>query len=128
MSQKAQAFLDAYKKNNVPEIKPGYNVKVIQKFTEGGKEKSQAFEGKVLAIKHNKEVGATITVRKEIDGVNVEKIFPIYSPAIESIEVTEKYLARRAKMYFLRDAKGKRARLKKVSASGKVEAADSQAK
>jgi len=113
MVTKADNFIKAQKRNDIPDIKPGDNVRIVQKFVEGGKEKSQPFEGKVLAIKHNKEIGATITVRREIDGVGVEKIFPIHSPTIVSLTVLERFIARRAKLFYLRDAKGKRARLKK---------------
>lgn len=113
MLTKADKFIAAHKKETTPDIMPGDNVRVIQKFKEGGKDKTQPFEGKVLAIKHNKEIGGTFTVRAEIDGVGVEKIFPIHSPAIESITVLERFITRRAKVYYLREAKGKRARLKK---------------
>ncbi len=113
MISKADALLNTYAKKDLPEIRPGDNIRVHLKIKEGKKEKIQIFEGKVLAIKHNKEIGGTITVRKVIDGVGVEKIFPIYSPAIAKIEVLERFKTKRAKLYFMREAKGKRARMKK---------------
>ncbi|MBI4359660.1 MAG: 50S ribosomal protein L19 [Candidatus Jacksonbacteria bacterium] len=69
------------------------------------RERTQIFTGMVLARKHGKEKGATITVRKESDGVGVEKIFPVHSPLVSSIVVDKKFRTRRAKLYFLRDSK-----------------------
>jgi len=100
-------------KKELPNIKPGDTVKVYQKIKEKDKERLQAFEGVVLARKHGKGISATITVRKVISGVGVEKIFPIHSPVIERIEVLKRGKVRRAKLYYLRTAKGKKARLKK---------------
>ena len=97
----------------LPEIKPGDTVKVYQKIKEKDKERLQAFEGIVLARKHGKGISATITVRKVISGVGVEKIFPIHSPNIEKIEILKRSKVRRAKLYYLRTAKGKKAKLKR---------------
>jgi len=94
------------------DIRPGDTVRVYQKIKEKDKERIQAFEGQVLARKHGKEPGATITVRKVISGIGVERIFPIHSPTIDKIEVVKKGKARRAKLYYLREATGKRARIK----------------
>ena len=69
---------------------------------EKGKFRLQAFEGMVLARKHGTEVGATFTVRKIASGVGVERIFPLYSPMIDKIEITKKSRARRAKLYYIR--------------------------
>jgi len=99
-------------KKGLPEIKPGNTVKIYQKIKEKDKERVQTFEGVVIARKHGKRISATITVRSVISGVGVEKIFPIHSPAIEKIEVLKKGRARRAKLYYLRTAKGKKAKLK----------------
>ena len=99
-------------KKGLPEIKPGNTVKIYQKIKEKDKERLQAFEGVVIARKHGKGISATITVRNVISGVGVEKIFPIHSPAIEKIEVLKRGKVRRAKLYYLRTAKGKKARLK----------------
>ena len=100
-------------KKELPDIKPGDTVKVYQKIKEKDKERLQAFEGIVLARKHGKGISATITVRRVVSGIGVEKIFPIHSPIIEKIEVLKRSKVRRAKLYYLRTAKGKKARLKK---------------
>ncbi len=70
---------------------------------ETGKFRTQAFEGMVLARKHGTEAGATFTVRKVASGVGVERIFPIYSPMIDKIEITKKARARRSKLYYVRE-------------------------
>ncbi|MFA5746896.1 MAG: 50S ribosomal protein L19 [Candidatus Paceibacterota bacterium] len=114
MLAKAEKFLQSYMKKDLPDIQPGCTVRVSQKVKEGTKERIQVFEGLVLARKHGKGVNATITVRKVASGVGVEKVFPIHAVTIEKIEVTKKSKVRRAKLYYLRDAKGKRAKLKKV--------------
>lgn len=101
------------KKIDRSEIGPGYTVKVYQKIKEGDKEKLQVFEGLVIAKKHGKGISSTITVRKTISGVGVERIFPVHSPNIEKIEVVKQDKVRRSKLYYLRQAKGKRARLKR---------------
>lgn len=84
-------------------IRVGSNVRVHLKIEEKGKTRIQVFEGLVLARKHGLEPGATFTVRKVASGVGVEKIFPLYSPTIDKIEVTKKAKTRRAKLYFIRD-------------------------
>lgn len=93
-------------KEEFNEIKPGDLVKVYQKIKEktkdGERERTQIFEGLVIARKHGKEDGATITVRKEIGGVGVEKIFPLSLPSIEKIEIIKKGKKGRAKLYYLR--------------------------
>jgi len=100
-------------KKGLPEIKPGDTVKVYQKIKEKDKERLQAFEGVVLARKHGKGISSTITVRRVVSGIGVEKIFPLHSPTIEKIEILKRGKVRRAKLYYLREAKGKKARLKR---------------
>lgn len=78
------------------------------------RERIQIFTGMVLARKHGREPGASITVRKESEGVGVEKIFPVYSPLIERIVILKQFKTRRAKLYFLRDSKK---RLKEIKPS-----------
>ena len=95
-------FLKNYLKKVLPEIRAGEVVRIYQKFKEGEKEKTSIFEGLVLARKHGKEVGATITVRKEIGGIGVEKIIPLHSPSVEKIEIIKREKVRRAKLYYLR--------------------------
>jgi large subunit ribosomal protein L19 len=89
-------------KKEIENIKSGDLIRVYQKIREGGKEKIQTFEGIVIARKHGKEIGATITVRREISGIGVEKIFPIHSPTIEKIEILKEGKRKRAKLYYLR--------------------------
>ncbi len=124
MATKIETFLRHFLKTDLPDVRPGDTIRVYQKIKktlkkskpstgQEGKEKSQVFEGVVIARKHGKEMGATITVRKVISGVGVEKIFPIHSPTIEKIEILKRGKVRRAKLYYLREAKGKKARLKK---------------
>lgn len=98
-----------------PEFSSGDIVKVYVKIVEGKdkKEKTQAFEGQVLAIKHGRQNTGTFTVRKIVDGIGVERIFPFAAPTIKKIEVIERFKNRRSKLYYLRNASGKRAKLKK---------------
>ena len=112
MPTKFESAVKSQTKNNLPDIRPGDTIKVYQKIKEKDKERIQAFEGLVLCRKHGQEAGATITVRKVVSGVGVERIFPLHSPLIDKIEVVKKGKARRAKLYYLREAKGRRARLK----------------
>ncbi len=85
------------------ELRSGDTVRVWQKITEGDKTRLQAFEGLILARKHGDEAGGTFTVRKVIDGVGVERIFPLYSPMIDEIEIVRRSKVRRAKLYFVRE-------------------------
>ena len=92
------------------DIRPGDTVRVWQKIQEKGKIRLQAFEGLVLARKHGTEAGATFTVRKVIDSVGVEKIFPLYTPMIDKIELLRRSKVRRAKLYFVREKAAKEIR------------------
>ena len=112
MPTKLETFNKIQLKEGLPDVKPGDTVKVYQKIKEKGKERVQAFEGQILARKHGKGINSTITVRKVMSGVGVERIFPIHSPSIEKIELLKRVKARRAKLYYLRHAKGRKARLK----------------
>ena len=84
-------------------IKAGDTVRVWVKIQEKGKTRLQAFEGLVLATKHGAEAGATFTVRKVSLGVGVERIFPLYSPSIDKIEIVKRASVRRAKLYHIRE-------------------------
>ena len=85
------------------DMRSGDTVRVWQKIKEGEKTRLQAFEGMILAIKHGKQAGGTFTVRRVVDEVGVERIFPLYSPVIDSIEVLKKANTRRSKLYYVRD-------------------------
>ena len=84
-------------------IRPGDTVRIHQKIQDKGKTRIQVFEGVVLARKHGNEAGATFTVRKVVDGIGVEKIFPLYSPLIDKIEIVKRSKVRRAKLYYIRE-------------------------
>ncbi|MFH1036798.1 MAG: 50S ribosomal protein L19 [Patescibacteria group bacterium] len=110
---KIEIFNKNSTKSGLPDIRPADMVRVYQKIKEGGKDKIQEFEGLVLAVKHGKGISGTVTVRKVASGVGVERIFPIHSPNIEKIEILKRGKVRRAKIYYLREARGKKARLKR---------------
>ncbi len=84
-------------------IRAGDTVRVHQKIQDKGKTRIQIFEGVVLARKHGTEAGATFTVRKVASGVGVEKIYPLYSPNIDKIEIVKRAKVRRAKLYYIRE-------------------------
>ncbi|MCO6496914.1 MAG: 50S ribosomal protein L19 [Chitinophagaceae bacterium] len=99
------------KKNDIPEFKAGDNITVNYRIIEGAKERIQSFKGDV--IKRQGEGGtATFTVRKISDGVGVERLFPLYSPNIESIKLHKVGKVRRSKLYYLRERSGKSARIR----------------
>jgi large subunit ribosomal protein L19 len=102
--------LDKDKISKLPEFSVGDTVRVTFKFKEEGVEKKQTFEGIVIA-KRGRGVNATFTVRKISHGVGVERIFPLYSPIIESIVVVKKANVRKAKLYYLREKVGKEAKV-----------------
>jgi large subunit ribosomal protein L19 len=110
------------------DIRPGDTVKVWQKIQEKGKIRLQAFEGLVLARKHGTEAGATFTVRKVIDSVGVEKIFPLYTPMIDKIELLRRSKVRRAKLYFVREkaAKEIRRQMRRMLAIDRTENTDTK--
>ncbi|MDI6717697.1 MAG: 50S ribosomal protein L19 [Patescibacteria group bacterium] len=97
----------------IQKIKSGHTVRVWEKIKEGEKERISKFQGIVLAVKHGKEIGAAFTVRSVIDGVGVEKIYPIYSPIISKIEfLAAPKKSRRAKIYYIRNLSKKKSREK----------------
>ncbi len=104
------------------EFKAGDSVRVWNKIQEKGKTRLQAFEGLVLSRKHGTESGATFTVRKVASGVGVERIFPLYSPNIDKIEVLRKSKTRKSKLYYIRTkaVKEVKKRLKSVTISKEV--------
>ena len=97
-------------KRRALDIRAGDTVRVTQKIVEKGKQRLQAFEGLVLARKHGAEAGGTFTVRRVSSGVGVEKIFPLYSPMIEKIEIVKRSRVRRAKLYYIREKVAREAR------------------
>ena len=105
-----QRLEQTFPTNTLPEFEIGDTVRVHVKVIEGEKERVQVFEGVVIARK-GKKISETFTVRKISYGVGVERIFPVNSPNIAKVEVTRKGKVRRAKLYYLRDKKGKQAKV-----------------
>ena len=93
-------------------FRAGDTVRVWQKVKEGDKTRLQAFEGMVLSRKHGQEPGATFTVRKVVDGVGVERIFPLYSPDIDRVEIKSQTKFKRAKLLYVRDRAAREIRKK----------------
>lgn len=106
-------------RENIPAFKSGDTVKVHVRIKEGNKERLQVFEGIVIAKKHG---GAreTITVRKVSFGVGVERIFPLHATVVDHIDVVRRGKVRRAKLYYLRDLRGKAARIKELDTRAKT--------
>lgn len=108
---------EAQLRNNIPEFRPGDTIRVNVRLKEGEgekeKERLQAFEGVVIS-KKGRASSATFTVRRVSFGVGIERIFPLHSPTISSIEVVGKGKVRRARLYYLRDLRGKAARIKRA--------------
>jgi large subunit ribosomal protein L19 len=105
------------------DLRSGDTVRVWQKIVEKGKTRLQAFEGLVLARKHGREAGATFTIRRVASGVGVEKIFPLYSPAIDKIEVVKRSKVRQAKLYHMRE-KATKEISRQIAAMRKEEASE----
>ena len=110
-------ILDSIKddmKQDVPEFKAGDTVSIGVKVIEGEKSRIQIFKGIVIAISAGSGMGKTFTVRKVSNGVGVERIFPLHSPNLDSIDVVKKGKVRRAKLYYLRNRQGKAAKVKEI--------------
>jgi len=100
-------------KKDLPVLKIGDNVKIGVKIIEGNRERVQFYEGTIIA-KKNSLINTTITVRKILQGIGVERIFLIHSPKVDSIKVLRSSKVRRAKLYYLRNLRGKASRLKQT--------------
>lgn len=100
-------------KKDLPVVNIGDTVRVGVKIKEGDRERIQAFEGTVIAKKHG-GIAETFTVRRVAHGVGIERVFPIHSPSVASVEVIRSGKVRRAKLYYLRDRVGKAAKVKEV--------------
>jgi len=110
-----QKYLDdlqnQFLKSNLPTLEVGDGVKIGVKIIEGTKERIQFYEGTIIA-KKNSSVNTTITVRKILQGIGVERVFLIHSPKVDSIQVLRSSKVRRSKLYYLRNLRGKASRLK----------------
>ena len=104
---------NSFMKKDIPTLKIGDNVKVGVKIIEGNKERVQFYEGTIIA-KKNSSINTTITVRKTLQGIGIERIFLIHSPKVDSITVLRSSKVRRSKLYYLRNLKGKASRLKQT--------------
>jgi len=113
MANLAEIEKDLVAGKDQQDIHPGDTVRVHVRIQEGAKTRIQVFEGTVIAMK-NAGIRATITVRKISNGVGVERIFPIHSPVVEKIEIKSRHRVRRAKLYYLRQLRGKKARLVEI--------------
>lgn len=109
-------------KENIPAFQPGDTLRVHVRIKEGNKERLQAFEGICIAIKHG-GIRETVTVRKVSFGVGVERIFPLHATVIDHIDVIRRGKVRRAKLYYLRDLRGKASRIKERDTRAKKQPA-----
>ena len=109
--QKIQA---PFLKEGRPEITTGMEVEVLQTIKEGGKERTQKFKGIVIAVAGKTALEKTITVRRKVGPFGVERVFPIHSPTITSIEIIRQFKVRRKSIKFIKDLSGKAARLKEI--------------
>ena len=100
-------------RGDIPDFKPGDTVKVHARIKEGEKERIQVFQGVVIR-KRKGNTGATFTVRKVSYGIGVERIFPLHSPNIDKVEVVSKGKVRRSRLYYLRNLRGRAARIKET--------------
>jgi len=98
-------------KTDIPVLKIGDNVRIGVKIVEGNKERVQFYEGTIIA-KKNSSINTTITVRKVLQGIGIERVFLIHSPKLDSIQVLSSSKVRRSKLYYLRNLRGKASRLK----------------
>jgi len=103
----------SFLKKDLPTLRIGDNVKIGVKIIEGNKERVQSYEGTIIA-KKNGGINTTITVRKILQGIGVERVFLIHSPKLDSITVLRSSKVRRAKLYYLRNLRGKASRLKQT--------------
>jgi len=110
INRNVQKIFDLHKRSDIPAMRPGDTIRVHVKIKEGDKERLQAFEG-VLIARKNQGLGTTITVRKISFGHGVERIFPVHSNVIDHIEMVRTGRVRRAKLYYLRERRGRTARL-----------------
>ncbi len=105
------ALTQQYMKPELPAMNVGDTVRVTVRIKEGNRERNQAFEGVLIAKKHG-GINETITVRRISYGVGCEKVFPVHSPTIVSVDTVRRGKVRRAKLYYLRDRVGKAAKIK----------------
>ncbi|ACN98898.1 50S ribosomal protein L19 [Sulfurihydrogenibium azorense] len=113
MHQLIREIEERYLPKDIPQFRPGDTVRVHLKVKEGEKERTQIFEGLVIRVRGS-GLGKTFTVRKVSYGVGMERIFPIACPSIQKIEIVKRGIVRRAKLYYIRNLKGKSARIREL--------------
>ena len=111
----------------IPQFSAGDTVRVNFRIREGERERIQAFQGVVIRLNHGKGPAANFTVRRISGGIGIERIFPLHSPLIESLEITRYGSVRRAKLYYLRGRQGRAARIKELNPAQRRRAAEAQA-
>lgn len=111
MNQIIQDIESTHLKKELPELNVGDTVKVFVKIKEGGKERTQGYEG-VIIKRRGSGVNASITVRRVFQGIGIERVFPLHSPRVEKIKVQRRGAVRRSKLYYLRNRTGKATRIK----------------
>jgi large subunit ribosomal protein L19 len=111
----------------IPRFSAGDTVRVNFRIREGERERIQAFQGVVIRLNHGKGPAANFTVRRISGGIGIERIFPMHSPLIESLEITRYGSVRRAKLYYLRGLQGRAARIKELNPAQRRRAAEAQA-
>ncbi|OHA45969.1 MAG: 50S ribosomal protein L19 [Candidatus Terrybacteria bacterium RIFCSPLOWO2_01_FULL_44_24] len=110
MNKTIEKFNKTHEAKKIPDVRSGDTVRVVQMIKEGDKQRPQAFEGLVIALKHGRGINGMMTVRKISFGVGVERIFPLHAPTLERIEVLRRAKVRRAKLFFVRGKSGRKAR------------------
>ena len=113
MADLIKTLTEQYMKPELPAMRVGDTVRVTVRVKEGNRERNQAFEGTIIAKKHG-GINETITVRRISYGVGCEKVFPVHSPTIVSVDTVRRGKVRRAKLYYLRDRVGKKAKVKEL--------------
>lgn len=111
-AMKASEFITPEVNEKIPDFGPGDTVRVNFRIREGNRERVQAFQGVCIRRTHGKGPAANFTVRRVTAGIGIERVFPLHSPLIESLEVTRQGKVRRAKLYYLRGRQGRAARIK----------------
>lgn len=110
MNETITKFNKAHEKKNIPDMRPGDTVKVVQMIKEGDKQRPQAFEGLVIALRHGRGINGMLTVRKISFGIGVERVFPLHAPTVKSIEIVRRAKVRRAKLFYVRKLTGRKSR------------------
>lgn len=121
MNQIIQEIEAPLLKKNLPQMDVGDTVKVFFKIKEGGKERTQGYEG-VIIKKAGHSLNQTITVRRVFQGIGIERVFPLHSPRVEKINVQRRGKVRRSKLYYLRERSGKATRIKERMGTRKEKA------